>query len=119
VHVQPKAKSNVQAEPAIGIDWNMTNNVAYHDSNNKQYQLPPEVIAKADQYENQINKLKRKRSLMHGSTKKITKKIQKLSAKRAQLLNEAYRKIAIELVDPIKVLVMEKLGAKDMRKSTG
>jgi putative transposase len=119
VHVQPKAKSNTQAEPAIGIDWNMTNNVAYHDSNNKQYQLPPEVIAKADQYENQINKLKRKRSLMYGSTKKITKKIQKFSAKRAQLLNEAYRKIAIELVDPIEVLVMERIGAKDMRKSTG
>jgi putative transposase len=119
VHVQPKAKANVQAEPAIGIDWNMTNNVAYHDSNNKQYQLPREVIAKADQYENQINKLKRKRSLMHGNTKKIAKKIQKLSAKRAQLLNEAYRIIAIELVDLIEVLVMEKIGAKNMRKSTG
>ena len=119
VHVQPKTKSNVQAEPAIGIDWNMTNNVAYHDSNNKQYQLPPEVIAKADCYEHQINKLKRKRSLMNGSTKNITKKIQKLSAKRAQLLNETYRNIAIELVDSIEVLVMEKLGAKDMRKSTG
>ncbi|WP_125707467.1 RNA-guided endonuclease InsQ/TnpB family protein [Lacticaseibacillus porcinae] len=119
VHVQPKAKSNIQAEPAIGVDWNMTNNVAYHDSNNKQYQLPQEVIAKADRFEQHINKLKRKRSLMHGRTKNITKKIQKVSAKRAQLLNEAYRKIAIELVGSIQVLVMEKLGAKDMRKSTG
>jgi putative transposase len=119
VHIQPKAKANVQTEPAIGIDWNMTNNVAYHDSNNKQYQLPAEVIVKADRYERHINKLKRKRSMMHGSTTKTTKKIQKFSAKRAQLLNEAYRKIAIELVDPIEVLVMEKIGAKDMRKSTG
>ncbi|QFQ90962.1 transposase [Lacticaseibacillus manihotivorans] len=119
VHVQPKAKANVQSEPAIGIDWNMTNNVAYHDSDNKQYQLSPEVIAKADGYEDQINKLRRKRSMMHGSAKYITKKIQKLSAKRAQPLNEAYRKIAIELVDPIEVLVMKKIGAKDMRKSTG
>ncbi|KRL39677.1 hypothetical protein [Lacticaseibacillus manihotivorans] len=75
VHVKPKAKANVQAEPAIGIDWNMANNVAYHDSNNKQYQLPPEVISKADQHEHQINELKRKRSLMHGSTKKITKNL--------------------------------------------
>ncbi|WP_125708486.1 RNA-guided endonuclease InsQ/TnpB family protein [Lacticaseibacillus porcinae] len=118
-HVQPKAKSNVQAEPAIGIDWNMTNNVAYHDSNNKQYRLPPDVIAKADHYERLIKKFKSKRSLLRGSTKNLTQKIQRLSAKRAQLLKEAYRKLAIELVAPIKVLVMEKLGAKDMRKSTG
>ena len=119
VHVRPKAPTNVQAHPAIGIDWNMTNNVAYHDSNNKQYRLPDKVIAKADGYENQINKLKRKRSLTHGSTKKLTKKIQKLSAKRSQLLTEAYRHIAIEIVEPVEVLVMEKIGAKDMRKSTG
>ena len=119
VYVRPKAQANVQAKPAIGIDWNMTNNVAYHDSNNKQYQLPAEVIAKADWYEQQINKLKRKRSLTHGSTKKLTKQIQKRSAKRAQLLTEAYRHLAIEIVDPVEVLVMEKIGAKDMRKSTG
>ncbi|QFQ90609.1 transposase [Lacticaseibacillus manihotivorans] len=119
VHVRPKAPANVQAKPAIGIDWNMTNNVAYHDSNDKQYQLPAEVIAKADWYEHQINKLKRKRSLTHGSTKKLDKKIQKFSAKRAQLLTEAYRHLAIEIVDPVEVVVMEKIGAKDMRKSTG
>ncbi|KRL43280.1 hypothetical protein FD01_GL001749 [Lacticaseibacillus manihotivorans DSM 13343 = JCM 12514] len=35
------------------------------------------------------------------------------------MLNESYRKLAIELVDPIEVLVMEKIRAKDMRKSTG
>ncbi|WP_125710574.1 RNA-guided endonuclease TnpB family protein [Lacticaseibacillus porcinae] len=119
VRVQPKDRSNVKAEPAIGIDWNMTNNVAYHDSNNKQYPLPLQVIAKADFYERQINKFKRQRSLKHGSLKKVTKKIQKLSAKRAHLLTEAYRQLAIEIVDPVKVLIMEKLGSKDMRKSTG
>ena len=119
VHVRSKAKANVQAKPAIGIDWNMTNNMAYHDSNNRQYQLPPEVIVKADGYERQLNQLKRKRSLTHGSPKQLTKKIQKLSAKRAQLLTEAYRRLAIEIVDPVAVLVMEKIGAKDMRKSTG
>ncbi|WP_125707357.1 RNA-guided endonuclease InsQ/TnpB family protein [Lacticaseibacillus porcinae] len=119
VHVQPKAEANVKAEPAIGIDWNMTNNVAYHDSNNKQYPLPLQVITKADCYEHLINKFKSKRSLMHGSANNITKKIQRLSAKRAQLLNEAYRQLAIKLVAPIKLLVMERLAANDMRKSTG
>ncbi|MCI1985911.1 MAG: zinc ribbon domain-containing protein [Lactobacillus sp.] len=119
VHVRPKAKANVQAKPAIGIDWNMTNNVAYHDSNNQQYHLPPEVIVKADWYERQINHLKRKRSLSRGSTKKLTKQIQRHSAKRAQLLTETYRHLAIDIIEPIAVLVMEKIGAKDMRKSTG
>ena len=119
VHVRAKVEPNIQAQPAVGIDWNMTNNVVYHDSNSKQYQLPATVIAKADWYEKQINKLKHKRSLTHGSTKKLDKKIQKLSAKRAQLLTEAYRDLAIEIVEPVEVLVMEKIGAKDMRKSTG
>ncbi|MCI1986536.1 MAG: hypothetical protein LKJ48_08220, partial [Lactobacillus sp.] len=114
VHVRPKAKANVQAKPAIGIDWNMTNNVAYHDSNDQQYQLPPEVIAKADWYERQLNQFKRKRSLLRGSTKKLTKQIQRHSAKRAQLLTETYRHLAIDIIEPIAVLVMEKIGAKDM-----
>ena len=49
----------------------------------------------------------------------MTRRFKKKSAKRAQLLTEAYRHLAIEIVDLVEVLVMEKIGAKDMRKSTG
>lgn len=116
VHVEEKPDFSIKNQDSIGLDWNMTNNVFYHDSNDHQVTIPQWVIAKVDRYEHQINQLKSKRDLGHSYKQKLNRKIQRLSAKRSQLLVETYRQKMPEVVQNHKVIVVERLDTKTMRR---
>ena len=116
VHVQEKPDFDIRNKDSVGLDWNMTDNVFYHDSNDQSFQLNNVVVQKADKYEKMINRLKAKRDRTGFHIRKLSQKIQRLSAKRSQLLTEAYRKAMPKIVDGHRVIVIEKLSTKDMRK---
>lgn len=116
VHVMKKPSFDIQDRDSVGLDWNMTDNVFYHDSDDRQFKLPDAVINKADRYEQQINHLKSKRDTSFGNTRKLNHQIQRLSAKRSQLLVETYRRMMPQVVDNHQVIVIERLNTKDMRK---
>lgn len=116
VHIAEKPNFDIKNQDSIGLDWNMTNNEFYHSSNDDQFFIDDWVVKKADQYENKINELKSKRDKFHKHVKKLNKKIERYSAKRTQLLVEFYRKKIPEVVANHKVIVIERLNTKDMRK---
>ena len=116
VHVGIKPDFDINNQDSIGLDWNMTNNEFYHSSNDDSFYIPDKVVKRADQYECKINKLKSKRDRFHKNVKALNKKIGRYSSKRTQLLVETYRRMVPEVVGNHKVIVIERLGTKDMRK---
>lgn len=116
VHVQEKPDFDIQDQDSVGLDWNMTDNIFYHDSNDRSFKLADFVVQQADAYEKMINRLKSKRDRTGMYTQKLNRKIQRLSAKRSQLLTEAYRRAMPKIVDDHRVLVIEQLSTKDLRK---
>lgn len=116
VHVQEKPDFDIQAQDSVGLDWNMTDNVFYHDSNDQVFKLADFVVQQADAYEKMINRLKSKRDLGGLHKHKLNRKIQRLSVKRSRLLTEAYRKAMPKIADGHRVLVIEQLSTKDLRK---
>lgn len=115
VHKKPRYKLNEKLD-VIGLDWNMTDNVFYRDSNNKQFKLPDKVVQRADQYEKQRRKLQSKNAQLFHRSPKLDQKIKQLYVKRSQLLTETYREMMPQIVDGHQVIVIEKLGTKQMRK---
>lgn len=115
VHIEEKPDFSIQGKDSIGLDWNMTDNVFYHDSNDHEVSIPDWVMRKANGYEQQINQLKSKRDLGYSHRQKLNRKIQRLSAKRSQLLVEMYRKKMPDVVQNYKVIVVERLSTKSMR----
>lgn len=113
---KPRIKLNSSLD-AVGLDWNMTDNVFYHDSNNHKFVLDKWVADRADSYEKHINQLKSKRDLHRINERNANIRIKRLSKKRSQLLTEAYRKKVHEVVGQHQVIVLERLDAKDMRHS--
>lgn len=118
VHVDEKPNFSIEKQDSIGLDWNMTDNVFYHDSNDHQVTIPQWVITKTDCYERQINQLKSKRDFGHNHKRKLSRKIQRLSAKQSQLLVEMYRQKMPDVVQNHKVIVVERLDTKTMRHNS-
>lgn len=116
VHIQDKPAPVLAGKKAAGLDWNMTKNVFYQRSDGKSFQIPGNVMSKADKYEQETNRLKSRRDLRLSNRRKLNKKIQRLSAKRAQLLTETYRRGVAKVVQGYDVLVVERLSTKDMRR---
>lgn len=116
VHVQEKPDFDIQDKDSAGLDWNMTDNVFYHDSDDRSFSLPDFVVQKADIYEKIINHLKSKRDRTRIHKRKLNRQIQRLAVKRSQLLAEAYRKAVPKVVGNHRVLVIERLSTKDLRK---
>lgn len=112
-----------RVEPAtkVAADWNMTNNKAFHTSNDEEIYVSNKVVAKADKLERQINDLKSKRDRsiwLGNSSRRISKmnnEIRRLSAKRVNILDEYYKHMAHTLIDDYDVVVIEKLDVKNMR----
>ena len=105
-----------------GADWNMTNEVIYHTSDNQEYVLGALVSAKADKYERIINWLKSRRDKTTWLSPK-SRRIQRLNDKiryynihRANILTNRYRHIAKEIFNGYDLLAVEKLDAKEMRR---
>lgn len=117
VHIAEKSDFSIANQDSVGLDWNMTDNVFYHDSNDQTFQLPAWAVQRADWYEQQINHLKSKRDLNHGNKRLLNTQIQRYSVKRSQLLVEVYRKMMPQVVASHRVIVIEKLNSKSMRKS--
>lgn len=116
VYVDEKPSFGIKNCDSVGLDWNMTENVFYHDSNDQQFKLPNWVVKRTDSYERQINHLKFKRDTSFGDIRKLNHQIQRLFAKRSQLLVETYRQLMPKIVGSHQVIVIERLDTKDMRK---
>lgn len=99
----------------------MTNNKAFHTSNDDEIYISNKVVAKADKLERQINglKSKRDRSVWLGySSRRISEmnnEIRRLSTKRVNILDECYKQMAHVLMDDYDVIVIENLNVKNMR----
>ena len=103
----------------VGADWNMKDNEAFSTTGGETISVLPEVVAKANALEDRINKLKSKRDSSKLSEKgsryrRLDNKIQYLFAKRANILNEEYLRIAHKLVDKFDLIAIESLSARDM-----
>src|SRR5699024_8863318 len=106
VHKKPRYKLSEKLD-AIGLDWNMTDNVFYRDSNNKPFKLPDKVVQQADQYEKQRRKLQSKNAQLPHRSSKLDQKIKQLYVKRSQLLTETYREMMPQIFDGHQVIVIE------------
>lgn len=112
-----------RVEPAtkVAADWNMTNNKAFHTSNDEEIYVSNKVVAKADKLERQINYLKSKRdksTWLSQSSQRVTQmneEIRHLNVKRTNILDEHYKQLAHVLIDDYDVVVIENLNVKDMR----
>ena len=115
-------KQRLPQGKVIGADWNMFKNEVFRTSENKGIFIPKNVVEKASILEFEKDKYKSLRDTEynhHGKTAlwyKYQRKQAKLSAKRAQLLTETYRKLAHELVDDYDTIIIEKIDAFEMRK---
>lgn len=113
--------TRVESVTKVAADWNMTNNKAFHTSNDDEIYISSDVVAKADALEHQINSLKSKRDkstwLSHSSRRvtQMNEEIRQLNVKRTNILDEHYRQIAHTLIDDYNVVVIEKLDVKNMR----
>ena len=103
----------------VGADWNMKDNEAYSTTEGETITLSPEIIAKANELEDKINRLKSKRdksklSKRGSQYRRLDSRIQYLYAKRANILNEEYLRIAHKLVDRFDLIAIENLNTRDM-----
>lgn len=104
--------ARVEPDTKVAADWNMTNNKAFHTSNDEEIYVSNKVVAKADKLERQINDLKSKRDRsiwLGNSSRRISKmsnEIRRLSAKRVNILDEYYKHMAHTLIDDYDVVVI-------------
>lgn len=118
-----KTKLNRKQPTAVrGADWNMANEVIYRTSDGQKYPLGALVSAKANKYEQIINRLKSRRDKTTWLSPK-SRRIQRLNDKiryynihRANILTNRYRHIAKEIFNEYDLLAVEKLDAKEMRR---
>ena len=117
-----REKKRISQNKVVGADWNMFNNEVFRTSENKTIAIPKEIVKKANELEVAKDKFKSLRDGEYnkrGKTalwQKYQRKQAKLSAKRANILTEIYRKLVHELVDEFDTVIIEKIDAFEMRK---
>lgn len=111
-------------ESVCGVDWNMKDRKIFHTSDDKRYYLDEFVSVKADKYERIIDSLKSRRDKATWLNKR-SHRIQRLNnlirfynIHRANILTNHYRHLAKQLFSDYDLLVVEKLGAKEMRQKS-
>ena len=117
-----REKKRISQNKVVGADWNMFNNEVFRTSENKTIAIPKDIVKKANELEVAKDKFKSLRDSEYnkrGKTvlwQKYQRKQAKLSAKRANILTETYRKLVHELVDEFDTIIIEKIDAFEMRK---
>ncbi|MGN9066899.1 RNA-guided endonuclease TnpB family protein, partial [Ligilactobacillus agilis] len=117
-----REKKRSSQNKVVGADWNMLNNEVFRTSENKTIAIPKDIVKKANELAAAKDKFKSLRDReynKHGKTtlwQKYQRKQAKLSAKRANILTETYRKLVHELVDEFDTIIIEKIDAFEMRK---
>ncbi|MDK6810398.1 transposase, partial [Ligilactobacillus agilis] len=117
-----REKKRISQNKVVGVDWNMFNNEVFRTSENKTIAIPKDIVKKANELEVAKDKIKSLRDREYnkrGKTalwQKYQRKQAKLSAKRANILTETYRKLVHELVDEFDTIIIEKIDAFEMRK---
>ena len=117
-----REKKRISQNKVVGADWNMFNNEVFRTSENKTIAIPKDIVKKANELEVAKDKFKSLRESEYnkrGKTvlwQKYQRKQAKLSAKRANILTETYRKLVHELVDEFDTIIIEKIDAFEMRK---
>ena len=117
-----REKKRIFQNKVVGADWNMFKNEVFRTSENKGIFIPKQVIKKASILEFEKDRFKSLRDNEYnqrGKTalwQKYQRKQAKLSAKRANILTETYRKLVHELVDEFDTIIIEKIDAFEMRK---
>ena len=117
-----REKKRISQNKIVGADWNMFNNEVFRTSENKTIAIPKEIVKKANELAAAKDKFKSLRDREYNKRGKTAlwqryqRKQAKLSAKRANLLTETYRKLVHELVDEFDTIIIEKIDAFEMRK---
>ncbi|MCL8206381.1 RNA-guided endonuclease TnpB family protein [Ligilactobacillus agilis] len=117
-----REKKRSSQNKVVGADWNMFNNEVFRTSENKTIAIPKEIVKKANELAAAKDKFKSLRDREYNKRGKTTlwqkyqRKQAKLSAKRANILTETYRKLVHELVDEFDTIIIEKIDAFEMRK---
>ena len=117
-----REKKRISQNKVVGADWNMFNNEVFRTSENKTIAIPKEIVKKANELEAAKDKFKSLRDSEYNKRGKTAlwqryqRKQAKLSAKRANILTETYRKLVHELVDEFDTIIIEKIDAFEMRK---
>ncbi|WP_432740023.1 RNA-guided endonuclease TnpB family protein [Ligilactobacillus agilis] len=117
-----REKKRISQNKVVGADWNMFNNEVFRTSENKTIAIPKDIVKKANELEAAKDNFKSLRDMEYNKRGKTTlwqkyqRKQAKLSAKRANLLTETYRKLVHELVDEFDTIIIEKIDAFEMRK---
>ncbi|GET18039.1 RNA-guided endonuclease TnpB family protein [Ligilactobacillus agilis] len=117
-----REKKRISQNKIVGADWNMFNNEVFRTSENKTIAIPKEIVKKANELAAAKDKFKSLRDREYNKRGKTAlwqryqRKQTKLSAKRANLLTETYRKLVHELVDEFDTVIIEKIDAFEMRK---
>ena len=117
-----REKKRSSQNKVVGADWNMFNNEVFRTSENKTIVIPKEIVKKANELAAAKDKFKSLRDREYNKRGKTTlwqkyqRKQAKLSAKRANILTETYRKLVHELVDEFDTIIIEKIDAFEMRK---
>ncbi|GET12767.1 hypothetical protein SN811_12670 [Ligilactobacillus agilis] len=117
-----REKKRSSQNKVVGVDWNMFNNEVFRTSENKTIAIPKDIVKKANELEVAKDKFKSLRDREYNKRGKTTlwqkyqRKQAKLSAKRANILTETYRKLVHELVDEFDTIIIEKIDAFEMRK---
>ena len=111
-------------ESVCGVDWNMKDRKIFHTSDDRKCYLDELVSIKADKYERIIDSLKSRRDKATWLSKH-SQRIQKLNdlirfynIHRANILTNHYRHLTKRLFNGYDLLVVEKLGVKEMRQKS-
>ena len=117
-----REKKRSSQNKVVGADWNMFNNEVFRTSENKTIAIPKGIVKKANELEAAKDEFKSLRDSEYNKRGKTAlwqryqRKQAKLSAKRANILTETYRKLVHELVDEFDTIIIEKIDAFEMRK---
>ena len=117
-----REKKRSSQNKVVGADWNMFNNEVFRTSENKTITIPKGIVKKANELEvakDEFKSLRDSEYNKRGKTalwQRYQRKQAKLSAKRANILTETYRKLVHELVDEFDTIIIEKIDAFEMRK---
>ena len=117
-----REKKRISQNKVVGADWNMFNNEVFRTSENKTIAIPKGIVKKANELEAAKDEFKSLRDSEYNKRGKTAlwqryqRKQAKLSAKRANILTETYRKLVHELVDEFDTIIIEKIDAFEMRK---
>lgn len=101
----------------VGLDWGMYNYAAYTTDTGQVYQLPKEIVEQAEAYDMEIRRIQSIRwGLSPSRWRRTRRRLERLHAKRAHLVDEYYRNLAKELTSKHDLIAIERLEALSMRK---